>query len=378
MTIYRQGMDRFFPFIITTICIVSLNLLTGILIGLAVSLFFILKSNSQVRFDIIQEIYPNGITNRLILPQQITFLNKASLIAELDGIPRHSQLIIDAHYSNYIDKEIIEFIKEFKRELAPLKDISLNLVGFKEQYNIHNFVTFINVTTYDVQAVLTPNKVLNILKEGNERFLNDTMIHRHIQSDIQHTAATQFPIAVVLGCIDSRVPIETIFDMSFGDIFCIRIAGNVVNNDILASIEYACDLAGAKLIVVLGHTGCGAIKAACDNVKQGHITELLKKIKPAILAETTTIATEHRHSDNSDFVNSVMELNIANTLQQVYQNSEILRSITEEGNLGLVGAVYDINTGQVNFKDFSSSIEKLGQEGNLLLIEKIKLLMNPT
>lgn len=377
MSIYRQGMDRFFPFIITTICIVSLNLLTGILIGLAVSLFFILKSNSQVRFDIIQEIYPNGITNRLILPQQITFLNKASLVAELDSIPRHSQLIIDAHYSNYIDKEIIEFIKEFKQELAPLKDISLNLVGFKEQYNIHNFVTFINVTTYDVQSVLTPNKVLNILKEGNERFLNDTMIHRHIQSDIQHSAATQFPIAVVVGCIDSRVPIETIFDMSFGDIFCIRIAGNVVNNDILASIEYACALAGAKLIVVLGHTGCGAIKAACDNVKQGHITELLKKIQPAILAETT-ITTENRHSDNSEFVNNVMELNIANTLQQVYQNSEILRSITEEGNLGLVGAVYDINTGQVNFKDFSNSIEKLGQERNLLLIEKIRLLMNPT
>lgn len=377
MSIYRQGMDRFFPFIITTVCIVALNLLTGILIGLAISLFFILRSNSQVRFDIIKEIYPTGEINRLILPQQITFLNKASLIAELDTIPKHSQLIIDAHYSDYIDREIIEFIKEFKRELAPLKDISLNLVGFKEQYNIHNYVTFINVTTYDVQAVLTPAKVLNVLKEGNERFLNDTMIHRNLKSDIKQTAATQFPIALVLGCIDSRVPIETIFDMSFGDIFCIRIAGNVVNDDVLASVEYACAVVGAKLIVVLGHTGCGAIRAACDDVKQGHITQLLHKIQPAILAEKITVATEHRHSNNENFVNNVMELNIANTLQQIYQGSKILRTITEEENLGMVGAVYDVNTGRVQFKDFSPQIEQLGQDENQVLVEKIKLLMNP-
>lgn len=376
VSIYRQGMDRFFPFIITTICIVALNLLTGILIGLAVSLFFILRSNSQARLDIIKEIYPNGEINRLMLPQQITFLNKASLIAELDTIPINSQLIIDAHYSDYIDREIIEFIKEFKRELAPLKNISLNLVGFKEQYNIHNYVSFINVTTYDVQSVLTPSKVLNILQEGNERFLNDTMIHRNIKSDIKQSAATQFPIAVVLGCIDSRVPIETIFDMSFGDIFCIRIAGNVVNDDVLASIEYACAVVGAKLIVALGHTGCGAIRAACDGVKQGHITQLLNKIEPAILAEKITEADEHRHSNNEEFVNNVMELNIANTLQQIYKGSEILRTITEEESLGLVGAVYDVHSGRVHFKDFSPEIEQLGQDENQLLIEKIKLLMS--
>ncbi len=377
MSIYRQGMDRFFPFIMTIICIVGLNLLTGILIGLSISLFFILRSNSQARFDIVKEIYPNSEINRLILPQQITFLNKASLITELDAIPKHSQLIIDAHYSDYIDREIIEFIKEFKRELAPLKDISLNLVGFKEQYNIHNYVTFINVTTYDVQSLLTPAKVLNVLKEGNERFLNDTMIHRNIKSDIKQTATTQFPIALVLGCIDSRVPIETIFDMSFGDIFCIRIAGNVVNDDVLASIEYACAVVGAKLIVVLGHTGCGAVRAACDGVKQGHITQLLNKIQPSILAEKETVADDHRNSSNENFVNNVMELNIANTLQQIYQGSKILRTVTEEDNLGMVGAVYDVHTGRVQFKDFSPEIEQLGQDDNQVLIDKIKLLMNP-
>lgn len=374
ISIYRQGMDRFFPFIATIISILALNLLLGILIGLAISLFFILKTNSQLRLDIIKEIYPKGITNRLILPQQITFLNKASFIAELDAIPNDSQLIIDAHYSDYIDKEIVEFINEFKHEQAPLKNISLNLEGFKESYNIHNYVAFINVTTFDVQTTLTPAEVLHILKEGNERFLNDTMIHRNLKSDIKQTAKTQYPIALVLGCIDSRVPIETIFDMSFGDLFCIRIAGNVVNNDVLASSEYACHAAGAKLIVVLGHTGCGAIKAACDGVEEGHITELLDKIKPAISAETIT--TQERHGENLHFVDNVMELNIANTLQHIYQNSKIIRNIIEEDNLGLVGAVYDICTGEVHFKDFSTKIKQLGYKNSESLIQKLDLLIH--
>lgn len=371
-TIYNQGMDRFIPFISTIICIVTFNLLEGIIIGLMVSLFYILKSNSQIRLDIIKENYPSGVTNRLLLPQQITFLNKASLITELDSIPKNSQLIIDAHYSDYIDKEIVELINEFKDEQAPLKQISLNLVGFKENYNIHNYIDFINVSTYDIQSTLTPVNVLNILKEGNDRFLNDTMVHRNLKSDIEQTAATQHPIALVLGCIDSRVPIETIFDMSFGDIFCIRIAGNVVNDDILASMEFACDIAGSKLIVVLGHTSCGAISAACNHVKHGHMTQLLEKIKPAIAAETTTV--KERDGENYAFVNNVMEFNVANTLEHIYKNSSILRTIAQKGDLGLVGAVYDVNTGRVHFKDFSPYVEQLGHGENQQLIQNLQLL----
>lgn len=357
--IYRQGADRFIPFIATIISIVVFNLLAGILVGLMVSLFYILKSNSQVRLDIIKEIYPNGVTNRLVLPQQTTFLNKASLVAELASIPNDSQLIIDARYSAYIDKEVVEYIKEFQHEQAPLKRISLNLIGFKQHYNIHNYIDFINVTTYDVQATLKPYQVLNILKEGNQRFLGDTQIHRSLKIDIKHTATTQHPIAVVLGCIDSRVPVETIFDMSFGDLFCVRIAGNVVNDDVLASIEYACKIVGAKLLVVLGHTRCGAIQAACDGVDKGHITQLLAKIQPAIAAETHT--QSDRNSMNDIFMHNVTELNIANTLQQIYQDSEILRQLADEENIGLVGAIYDVNSGKVKFKDFSQAISHFGK-----------------
>jgi carbonic anhydrase len=373
LTIYRQGADRFIPFVATLISIVVFNLLAGILVGLMVSLFFILKSNSQVRLDIIKEIYPNGVTNRLVLPQQTTFLNKASLVAELESIPGNSQLIIDARYSDYIDKEIVEFIKEFQHEQAPLKQISLNLIGFKEHYNIHNYIDFINVTTFDVQATLLPYQVLNILKEGNHRFLRDTQIHRSLKIDIKHTATTQHPIAVVLGCIDSRVPVETIFDMSFGDLFCVRVAGNVVNDDVLASIEYACKVVGAKLLVVLGHTRCGAIQAACDGVENGHITQLLAKIKPAIAAETVT--KDDRSGHNHSFLNNVTELNIANTLQQIYQDSPILRQLTDEEDIGMVGAIYDVNSGKVKFKDFSESITHFEKKDTSELSEKLNKLM---
>lgn len=367
--IYQQGLDRFIPFIATVISIVLFNLLAGILIGLAISLFYILKSNSQARLDIINEIYPTGATNRLILPQQISFLNKASLFAELESIPKNSQLIIDARYSHYIDKEIVELIKEFKDETAPQKQIALNLVGFKDHYDIHNFIDFINVTTYDVQSTLTPLEVLTILREGNQRFLNDTRIHRSPKIDIKHTAQTQHPMAVVLGCIDSRVPVETIFDMSFGDLFCVRVAGNVVNDDVLASMEYACNVVGAKLILVLGHTRCGAIQAACNDTVIGHITQLLAKIKPAVNAETET--KTNRTADNVEFISHVTSLNIANTLQQIYDNSEILRIMIDQDEIAIIGATYNVESGTVLFEDYSKEMTQLSGNNNHILTNKM-------
>lgn len=372
-SIYAQGSDRFIPFIVTIMGIIIFNLLTGILIGLAVSLFYILKSNSQARINILKEIHPTGEINRLVLPQQMTFLNKAALIAELDSIPRESQLIIDARYTQYIDKEISELLKEFKEEQAPNKKIALNLIGFKEHYKVHNYIDFINVTTYDVQSHLSPAQVLNILHEGNQRFLNDTLIHRSNQVDIKHTAKAQHPIAIVLGCIDSRVPVETIFDMSFGDIFCVRVAGNVVNNDVLASIEYACNVVGVKLIIVLGHSRCGAIQSACDGVEKGHITELLAKIKPAINAEIQT--SENRHSKNNTFVNHVTELNVANAMQGIYEQSPILHEMIEENDIAMVGAVYDVQTGKVHYKNYAHELRQLGGKENEHLASKLNALL---
>lgn len=366
--IYVQGLDRFIPFIVTVISIISFNLLTGILVGLAVSFFYILKSNSQARIDIYKEAYPTGETSRLVLPQQMTFLNKGTLVAVLDAIPKSSQLIIDARYTQYIDKEILEVLKEFKEEVVN-RNIALNIIGLEDSYKVHNYTDFITVTTYDVQANLTPASVLKVLHEGNQRFLKDARIHRSNRTDIRYTAKEQHPIAVVLGCIDSRVPVETIFDMTFGDLFCVRIAGNVVNDDILASIEYACKVVGAKLIVVLGHTRCGAIQSACNGIEQGHITQLLAKIKPAVNAENQTKA--ERNGQNVGFVSQVTQLNVANTLKHIYQQSNILKEMINNDEVGMVGALYDVHSGIVKCKDYESELKDLGGKAEQTLADKL-------
>jgi carbonic anhydrase len=165
------------------------------------------------------------------------------------------------------------------------------------------------------------------------------------------------------------VPVETIFDMTFGDIFCIRVAGNVVNDDVLASIEYACDVVGVKLIVVLGHTRCGAIQSACDGVQKGHITQLLDKIQPAIAAETET--TCDRNSKNTAFVNHVTELNVANTMQSIYDHSSILHDLVEKNEIALVGAVYDVQSGSVHYSDYEKELEQLEGKKNEHLASKV-------
>lgn len=347
---YKQGLSRFIPFIITVSAIVASDLLTGILIGLFFSFFFILRDNSRIKLDIIVEKHPVGIIKRIMLPQQMTFLSKASLIRELDQIPANTNLIIDARYTKYIDKDILEVLKAFRKSQAPNRKIALNFLGFKNYYEIHDHIDFLNVTTYDTQGTLKPAEILEILKEGNRRFINDQRIHRSLLDDVKATSSQQHPIAIVLGCIDSRVPIETIFDMGVGDVFVVRIAGNVINDDIIASMEFACHVAGAKLIMVLGHTYCGAIKAACkDGSSEGHLGNLLNKIKPAIDAETFT--KEHRTSDNIEFVNNVTKININNSLNSIHNQSSILNQLIQDGSIGLIGALYDVSTGKVNFLD---------------------------
>ncbi len=345
---YRQGASRYIPFVVTIIAIITTNLLTGVIIGLIVGFFFILRNNAQVKLDIIKEKYPSGETNRLILPQHMSFLRKASLVAELNSFPENSRLIIDARYTQYIDQDILEVLETFKNTQAPDKNIMLNMLGFKDHYDIHDHIEFLNVTNYLTQSSLTPEEVLAILKEGNKRFIEDKPISRQLSEDVKATSYTQHPIAIILGCIDSRVPVESIFDMGFGDVFVTRIAGNVVNDDIIASLEFACHYAGAKLIVVLGHTFCGAIKAACDNKDHGYLSHLLDKIKPAIVAESAT-HKDHRTIDNVEYMANVTRLNVENAVSQIQSDSAILSKMLKEKSIGLIGATYDIRTGIVHF-----------------------------
>ena len=203
------------------------------------------------------------------------------------------------------------------------------------------------VHTQETQASLTPQKALQILKEGNNRFVSNLKANRNLLEQAGYTADGQFPFAVILSCIDSRTSAELIFDQGLGDVFSVRIAGNIINEDILGSMEFACKVAGSKIIVVLGHTKCGAVKGACDHVEMGNLTALLSKIQPAVYDEKTE--TENRSSKNADFVEKVATINVKRTVQGIMQRSPILKEMIEKGEIGIVGGTHDISTGQVTF-----------------------------
>ncbi len=199
------------------------------------------------------------------------------------------------------------------------------------------------------QDATSPEAALNLLKEGNKRFVAAKAADRVFLDQVKDTTGGQWPHSVVLSCIDSRVPAEIVFDQGIGDIFSARVAGNIVNEDVLGSIEYGCKVAGSKLVVVLGHTMCGAVKGACDDVKLGNITALLSKIRPAVHAVTQPTDSSERTSANATFVNDVVTKNVHLTMTKMRQDSPLLQEMENDGDIMIVGAVYDISNGKVDF-----------------------------
>ena len=195
---------------------------------------------------------------------------------------------------------------------------------------------------------------MEILQEGNGRFIKNLKAQRDLLEQVNDTREGQWPFATILSCIDSRTSAELVFDQGVGDIFSIRIAGNIVNTDILGSMEFACKVAGSKLIVVLGHTKCGAVKGACDHVEMGNLTELLSKLQPAVYSESETTAADKRNSKNGKFVENVATLNVKRSVKNIIERSFILEEMLNKGEIGIVGAMYNIDTGKVEFyKDVS-------------------------
>ncbi len=201
--------------------------------------------------------------------------------------------------------------------------------------------------TKELQAAITPRMALELLKDGNKRFVNNLKANRNLLQQANETSDGQHPIAVILSCIDSRTSAELIFDQGLGDVFSVRIAGNIVNEDILGSMEFACKLAGAKIIVVLGHSKCGAIKGACDHAEMGNLTTLLSKIRPAVDDETETV--ENRSSKNVFFVENVAAINVKRTVKAIKERSTILLQMINKGEIGIVGGMHDLSTGEVIF-----------------------------
>ena len=205
------------------------------------------------------------------------------------------------------------------------------------------------VHTAESQATVTPEKALMFLKEGNSRFINNLKVNRNLLEQVNDTRDGQWPFSVILSCIDSRTSAELIFDQGLGDIFSIRIAGNILNPDILGSMEFATKVIGSKIIVVLGHNKCGAIKGACDHILLGNLTTLLNKIQPAVFKEKTT--KENRTSSNDEFVQNVAKLNVLLTIERIRAESPIIHEMEEAGLIKIVGGMYDVDTGKVDFYD---------------------------
>ena len=201
--------------------------------------------------------------------------------------------------------------------------------------------------TKELQESITPEQALELLSEGNKRFVGNLKANRNLLQQANETSENQHPFAIILSCIDSRTSAEIIFDQGLGDIFSVRIAGNIMNEDILGSMEFACKVAGSKIIIVLGHSNCGAIKGACDRVEMGNLTSLLAKIRPAIDEENTVI--ENRDSSNEEFVEKVTLINVKRTLNSIVQRSPILKEMVEKQEILLVAGVHNISTGEVVF-----------------------------
>ena len=203
--------------------------------------------------------------------------------------------------------------------------------------------------TKEMQTAITPLMALELLKDGNKRFVNNLKVNRNLLQQANETSDGQHPFAVILSSIDSRTSAELIFDQGLGDVFSVRIAGNIINEDILGSMEFGCKVAGSKIIVVLGHSKCGAVKGACDHVEMGNLTALLSKIRPAVDDEETI--TQNRNSNNAEFVEKVSVINVKRTVKSILQRSPILKEMIEKGEIGIIGGTHDITTGQVTYFD---------------------------
>ena len=201
--------------------------------------------------------------------------------------------------------------------------------------------------TKETQDQMSSASALKELKDGNQRFVEKKQLNRDLMQQVSETSTGQFPFATILSCIDSRVSSELIFDQGIGDIFSVRIAGNFINEDILGSMEFACKLAGTKLVLVLGHTACGAVKGACDHARLGNLTTLLNKIKPSVEAVKEPEDVSLRNSSNIDFVNEVAAVNVKMTIENIRVKSQVLKELEDAGEIQIIGGMYDIKTGAV-------------------------------
>lgn len=356
---WSKGLYQFLPFATTVVAIVMTDPLIGLLIGMAVSVSFILHSNLRSPLRRVVEKHLGGDVIHLQLANQVSFLNRAALDQALNEIPRGGQVLLDARQTIYIDPDVLGLIHDYKDHTAPARSIQVSLLGFRSKYQLDDEIQYVDYSNREIQDQLQPEQVLQILKDGNARFRTGQRLTRDAGHQINATSDGQFPMACILSCIDSRTPAETIFDLGLGDIFSIRIAGNVTSQKVLGSMEYSCAVAGAKLILVMGHTRCGAVgaavKFACLPETAGQATgcqnldSVVDDIQKSIDLETCQHVPELTDDDRQSYVDTVARRNVLTSIQSILQQSSTLSKLVREGKVAIVGGMYDVSTGEIVF-----------------------------
>jgi carbonic anhydrase/SulP family sulfate permease len=356
---WSEGRYQFVPFVVTVIAIVLTDLLTGLMIGMAVGISFILHSNLRRPLRRVVEKHLGGDVIHLELANQVSFLNRAILDQTLNEVPHGGHVLLDARHTVYMDADVLSLIRDFKEHTGPARSVKVSLLGFRQKYRLEDDIQYVDYSNRDIQTHLTPEQVLRILKDGNARFRSGQRLTRDFNHQIHATSEAQFPMAAVLSCIDSRTPTETIFDLGLGDVFCIRSAGNITSEKVLGSLEYSCAVAGAKLILVLGHTRCGAVTAAvnfacsAETASQAtgcqHLDRVVSDIQRAIDLESCRKIGSMSPEDRQNYIDTVARQNVLSSIRAIIEQSDTLSKLIREGQIALVGGMYNVSTGEIDF-----------------------------
>jgi carbonic anhydrase/SulP family sulfate permease len=365
---WSEGYYQFVPFILTVIAIVLTDLLVGVLIGMAISIGFILRSNFRRPLRQFVEKQLGGEVLHLQLASQVSFLNRAAIEKALDSAPRGGHVLLDAQATDYIDPDVLNLIRTFEERTAKVRGVKVSLLGFRKKYHLRDRTRYVDYSTAEIQKSLTPEQVLQILKDGNERFRTGHRLTRNLSRQVHATAEGQAPLAVVLTCIDSRSPAELVFDLGVGDIFSVRIAGNVTSQKVLGSMEYSCAVAGAKLLLVMGHTRCGAVGAAVSLLGSGrpvaeatgceHLEPIVQEIQQSVHVHTLIASSEIDPREREKLVNLVARDNVLRSVRTIREESRTLARLANEGSIAIIGAMYDVVTGTIEFLNDSPSNEQ--------------------
>ena len=358
---WSEGRYQFAPFIITLTSIVLTDLLIGILIGLAVSILFILNSNLRAPIRRIVETHAGGEITRIELGNQVSFLNRAALDSIFNNAEPGTNWLIDATDTDYVDPDVLSLIRDFKEVSGPARGVKVSLKGFRAKYRLDDEIRFADYTTRELRDEVTPEQALEILREGNRRFSTGNQLSRDFVRQVDATAQSQTPLAVVLSCIDSRVPAELVFDLGLGDVFSVRVAGNVIGTKSLASIEYGVKVAGVKLVLVMGHTRCGAVTSSVELVGSNqdakaatgceHLQSIVDELTPTVKERLTKPLSELSPEEVETLVDEVALHNVKRTVNEVISRSSVIREAVESGQARVVGAVYDVKSGGIEFFD---------------------------